>query len=1304
MKNIGKRLAAISLVIIMLFGTISFNASAASTTVDLNAQPISAIQSALNNAASGDTITVTGSTTVSTGYVFTINAGVTVNWQAALTGAVSPATAFMIILNGGGTFNVGNGGSINNIGTGGTINVSGAGMTLNVQSGGEILAERSGSAINIAALNVTLNVNNMGSITNTGTTSAVNVMTQLANVKINVNGGSISSAPTGNAINDSGGDTHIIVSNGGIVTAGAARAIWSQGTDSLSTVLVDGGVVVNAAGNNLNPAIDMSGVQGNLSGGNWNVVVKGTGVVRSTSPTGFALQTRGNVLVCESGQVISINGRAINIVGASSNATIRDSASVSTTGTGTAISTATTNPQDLPNTSVRVEGGMVSAVSGNAINITGVSSSVVVTGGIVSSVSGNAINADTGLVSSNPASNTYASFSIIVSGGSVSSSTGYAIQNLGGGPSSRVIVSDTANGLGGSGGPGGQVSVFTNGAAIRAPNGTVIVNGGFVFAYGSTYSTTISARSITWPISLGGQIGLWNQAAATAAGRSVYGQGTTVDLALYFGSPTNLQWYFNPKLGSGIYYVNGRTAGFFPLSQVMVSYDYALIFDSYNGKMYRDAGNSTTPMIGYEVTVGHSPMGVDPTLGAWWATYNTNTGGYDLHLSGFSWTTVNANRALTILKSDGVHDTVTVFLNGNSLFDSRASEGTGITIGNSLKINIDGSGTLIARGNSNDGIGLELGGSNTVLAAYDDVIVQDETLNDEIDDIEHDDSEAISAITDTNTEQKESEDDEIIVNEEEVQEREQKENFDNFDSLDNEIDTEHDNSENVSITRNNLIMLEDTSDELVSFATGDPGSIIITHGELIAQGGNRAVNWSDALSQSQWQTGIGSVPAISLHYRWKWSMYFDGREDNSPGPSDQGNTWDSGFGGENDVEFIFYDTDKYVRLTALQTVTLVNSVQIGGVSNLADSIAIELTFDKFISDLVIDDIIIINQSGAATRGATLTGSGNKWIVWLEGVQAQGIVNVTIANQIIGFFVEESLLPTEVYKETSFDMVVSSTAGGIVEGNGTGWYQVGFPISITAIANDGYHFTGWVVNGATLDNTELANLATFTMPANNVMITANFVPNPPDTFTLNVISSDGGIVIGTISGAYAEGSAIEVRALANDGYHFTGWVIEGAQPNNGLESPLVTFDMPANMVTLIAMFELNPFGTYTLNVLCSEGGTVSGTPSGAYLAGYEVNVTAVADDGYHFTGWTIESEDLEIESTLVDANIQLEMPANMMTLIANFAINDNDDLPVERSPQTGVNHNLFIPIVLLVIGITIIVGTELHRRRQGGQSK
>jgi len=88
----------------------------------------------------------------------------------------------------------------------------------------------------------------------------------------------------------------------------------------------------------------------------------------------------------------------------------------------------------------------------------------------------------------------------------------------------------------------------------------------------------------------------------------------------------------------------------------------------------------------------------------------------------------------------------------------------------------------------------------------------------------------------------------------------------------------------------------------------------------------------------------------------------------------------------------------------------------------------------------------------------------------------------------------------------------------------------------------------------------------------VTLTANFDPNPPETFTLNVIGAEGGVISGTLSGAYTEGFAVQVTATASIGYRFTGWTITGASITGGSNANPAAFLMPENTVTLTAIFE------------------------------------------------------------------------------------------------------------------------------------
>jgi hypothetical protein len=383
---------------------------------------------------------------------------------------------------------------------------------------------------------------------------------------------------------------------------------------------------------------------------------------------------------------------------------------VQTTGTGTssiAISTATTAPATVANASIAVSGGAVSSANGQAINITGANSTTTVSGGTVSAAgnntTANAIHADTTATNSR----------IVVSGGTVQytgTAGSYAVRSRGG-VNSVVIVSDRDNGLGGAGGRGGQVSVFKTGAAINA-TGTVTVNGGFVFAYGTNASTAINAPIINWPDTGYGNphgvVAVWDQTAAQNAGSWEYNQGespawNTRDLSnTALGIAMPVKWYFNPAFGSGIDYNNAPTAGFFPLSPVTVTNDHGLIFDASTGFMWKDfAGNGTLGGINNERFFLGTNM-FNPAAGVWSAAAG------NLTLNGFSWVTTK-EIALTIINGDA-----TIHLNGDSTFQSTHATGTGIKTNHN--ITIEGSGTLIAKGKDEAGSrGLDLGAGDLAI-------------------------------------------------------------------------------------------------------------------------------------------------------------------------------------------------------------------------------------------------------------------------------------------------------------------------------------------------------------------------------------------------------------------------------------------------------------------------------------------------------------------------------------------------------------------------------------------------------------
>jgi hypothetical protein len=114
-------------------------------------------------------------------------------------------------------------------------------------------------------------------------------------------------------------------------------------------------------------------------------------------------------------------------------------------------------------------------------------------------------------------------------------------------------------------------------------------------------------------------------------------------------------------------------------------------------------------------------------------------------------------------------------------------------------------------------------------------------------------------------------------------------------------------------------------------------------------------------------------------------------------------------------------------------------------------------------------------------------------------------------------------------------------GGTTSGSGT--YNSGSSVSVTATPANGYTFTNWTENGNIVST---SSSYTFTISGNRTLV-ANFALIPQTQYTVNVSSnpSVGGITYGTGSGIYNSGSSVTVTATPANGYTFTNWTENGS---------------------------------------------------------------------------------------------------------------------------------------------------------------
>ena len=185
------------------------------------------------------------------------------------------------------------------------------------------------------------------------------------------------------------------------------------------------------------------------------------------------------------------------------------------------------------------------------------------------------------------------------------------------------------------------------------------------------------------------------------------------------------------------------------------------------------------------------------------------------------------------------------------------------------------------------------------------------------------------------------------------------------------------------------------------------------------------------------------------------------------------------------------------------------------------------------------------------------------------------------------------------------------------------YAENTEISIKAEANEGYQFVNWTAPAGEFDNANEAE-TTFTMPPQNVTVTANFEPIPTYELTMAVSPLGSGTATDeTDAGPYAEGTRINIKAEPNMGYHFINWTAPAGEFDNANEAETV-FTMPAEAVTVTANFAVESMvaaGGYHTVGLQSDGTVVAtgDNESGQCDVGDWENIIQVAAGELHTVG-------------------------------------------------------------------------------------
>ena len=262
------------------------------------------------------------------------------------------------------------------------------------------------------------------------------------------------------------------------------------------------------------------------------------------------------------------------------------------------------------------------------------------------------------------------------------------------------------------------------------------------------------------------------------------------------------------------------------------------------------------------------------------------------------------------------------------------------------------------------------------------------------------------------------------------------------------------------------------------------------------------------------------------------------------------------------------------------------------------------------------------------------------------------------------------------------------------------HVAGEKLSFTADEKDGYTFTGWKVTGLPTDVDTTKATISFTMPANNVTLKAQYTENAPKTYKLDVTDAKVTLKDGSdVADLTAVSVGTELKATADEDTEtsvFKNWSCTGLDLTEEQSTArVVYFTMPDHDVNLKAEFvtPTNKLEVTDAKVTLKDGGAVADLT--AVPVGTELVATADEDtETSVFKNWNCTGLELTEEQRTARV-VYFTMPDHDVNLVAEFVT------PTKPDPAPE-NYKLIVSYAKVTLKdgsavadlMAVPVGTEL----------
>ncbi|MBR5983374.1 MAG: leucine-rich repeat domain-containing protein, partial [Bacteroidales bacterium] len=266
--------------------------------------------------------------------------------------------------------------------------------------------------------------------------------------------------------------------------------------------------------------------------------------------------------------------------------------------------------------------------------------------------------------------------------------------------------------------------------------------------------------------------------------------------------------------------------------------------------------------------------------------------------------------------------------------------------------------------------------------------------------------------------------------------------------------------------------------------------------------------------------------------------------------------------------------------------------------------------DELTASLSATEIIYSGETSDITN--TVSGGTVPYnYAWCNGATTQNLAGVSAGTYSVtvtdanGCTASTSI---EIAGPQSYNIVANSNNDSYGSVSGGGTYDAGQTATLTATANEHYHFVQW--NDG---NTENPRSITVTSDST---FTATFAI---DQHTITVVSSNE--TMGTVSGGgtFDYGATATLTATPAEGYEFVSW-------NDGNTENPRQITVIGDGIYVASFSEASQTTNYTITAVSANPnyGTVTG--GGTYAEGTEVTLTATPNEGYEFVQWNDENTD------------------------------------------------------------------------------